>query len=332
MATTYMVRAEAETGGRQTPDKSRSQRRSHRRTSGGSVQLARALGWFSIGLGLAELLAPRQLARMIGTGDHHTVMRTLGLREIAAGLAVLSQPRSATPLWTRVADDAMDLALLTAALASPRADRAKLAGATAAVVGVTLLDVICAMQLSNGAAGRKRARGTHVVKSVIIERPAEEIYQFWRDFENLPRFMNHLAEVRVLSDRRSHWTAKAPRGSEVSWEAEITDDRPNESIAWRSLEGADVANSGVVRFERAAGGRGTQVVADLHYRPPGGMLGVAAAKIAGESPDHQIQEDLRRLKRLMETGEIPTTAGQPEGHRSGLLGGASAIQMLERTT
>lgn len=332
MATTYTMRAEAASGWSQAPRLSRNRGRSHRRTSDDTVQLARALGWFSIGLGLAELLAPRRLARMIGTADHHAVMRSMGLREIAAGLAVLAQPRSATPLWTRVAGDAMDLALLTAATASPRADRAKLAGATAAVVGVALLDVICAMQLSNPINNRTRGRGTHVMRSVIIDRPAEEIYQFWRDFENLPRFMNHLAEVRVLSDRRSLWTAKAPSGGDVSWESEITDDRPNESIAWRSLEGADVANSGVVRFERAPGGRGSQVFADLYYRPPGGILSAAVAKISGENPEHQILEDLRRLKRLMETGEIPTTDGQSEGRRSGMLGGASAIQMLERMT
>lgn len=332
MATTYKVRAEAESGWRQTPYRFRSRRQSRHQMNDGSVRLARALGWFSIGLGLAELLAPRQLARMIGTGDHHAVMRTLGLREIAAGLAVLVQPKSATPLWTRVAGDAMDLAFLSAAMASPRADRAKIAGATAAVVGVTFLDVICAMQLGNSTARRTRARHAHVVESIIVDRPAEEIYQFWRDFENLPRFMNHLAAVRVLSDRRSRWTAKAPGGGEVSWESEITDDRPDESIAWRSLDGADVANSGIVRFDRAPGGRGTQVTVDLHYRPPGGMLGAVAAKMSGENPEHQIQEDLRRLKRLMEAGEIPTTAGQPAGRRSGMLGGASAIQMLERIT
>jgi len=156
----------------------------------------------------------------------------------------------------------------------------------------------------------------HVEKSVTINRPAEELYRFWRDFANLPRFMKHLDSVSVSGQRRSHWVATGPAGTNVKWDAEITEDRPNELIAWRSLEGADVANAGTVRFEPTAGGRGTVVRVVLDYTPPAGALGAAVAKLFGEEPRQQVEGDLRRFKNIMEAGEIPTTTGQPEGKRS----------------
>ncbi len=170
------------------------------------------------------------------------------------------------------------------------------------------------------AAGLTTARGAreplHVEKSVTISRPAEDLYRFWHNFEHLPRFMKHLESVSVSSDRRSHWVAHGPADTHVEWDAEITEDRPNELIAWRSLAGADLYNAGTVRFEPATGGRGTVVRVALDYRPPAGALGVAVAKLFGEAPQQQIEGDLRRFKNIMEAGEIPTTTGQPEGKRS----------------
>jgi uncharacterized membrane protein len=158
----------------------------------------------------------------------------------------------------------------------------------------------------------------HVEKSLTVERPAEELYSFWRDFTKLPRFMKHLESVTVSGDRRSHWVAHGPAGTNVEWDAEITEDRPNELIAWRSLPGADVANAGTVRFEPATGGRGTVVRVAIDYTPPAGALGAAVAKLFGEEPRQQVEGDLRRFKSIMEAGEIPTTTGQPEGKRSAL--------------
>jgi len=155
-------------------------------------------------------------------------------------------------------------------------------------------------------------------KSLTINRPAEDLYHFWHDFANLPRFMKHLEAVSVSSDRRSHWVAKGPANTHVEWDAEITEDRPNQLIAWRSLPGAQVDNSGTVRFEPATGGRGTVVQVVIDYSPPAGALGVAVAKLFGEAPQQQIEGDLRRFKNLMEASEIPTTAGQPEGKRSAI--------------
>jgi uncharacterized membrane protein len=159
----------------------------------------------------------------------------------------------------------------------------------------------------------KGGRGVKVEKSLTINRPAAELYKYWRNFENLPRFMNHLEEVRVTSDTRSHWVAKGPAGSSVEWDAEIYNEKENEMIAWRSLEGSQVDNAGSVHFERAADGRGTVVRVVLKYDPPAGKLGAAVARLFGESPAQQIDEDLRRFKQLIETGETATTEGQPSG-------------------
>ncbi|HEY0377866.1 MAG TPA: SRPBCC family protein [Pyrinomonadaceae bacterium] len=155
--------------------------------------------------------------------------------------------------------------------------------------------------------------GIKVEKSVTVNRAPEEVYRFWRNFENLPRFMNHLESVSDLGNDRSHWVAKAPAGKTVEWDAEVYNEKENELIAWRSLEGADVDNAGSVRFEAAPEGRGTVVRVTLKYDPPAGKLGSLIAKLWGEEPSQQIEEDLRRFKQVMETGEIPTTEGQPSG-------------------
>jgi len=147
-------------------------------------------------------------------------------------------------------------------------------------------------------------RGTKVEKSVTISRSPEELYKFWRNFENLPRFMNHLEAVRVTGPERSHWVAKGPAGKSVEWDAEIYNEKENELIAWRTLEGSEVASAGSVRFEPSAGG--TVVRVTLKYDPPGGKLGAFVAWLFGENPDKQIDEDLGRFKQLMETGEAAT--------------------------
>lgn len=170
-----------------------------------------------------------------------------------------------------------------------------------------------------GAEGRNPAisvpadSGIKVEKSVTINKSPEELYRFWRNFENLPSFMNHLESVKDTGGNRSHWVAKAPAGSSVEWDAEIYNEKENELIAWRSLEGADVDNAGSVRFEPATGGRGTTVRVSMRYAPPGGIIGAAIARLFGENPEQQIEEDLRRFKQLMETGEVPTTEGQTSG-------------------
>jgi uncharacterized membrane protein len=185
-------------------------------------------------------------------------------------------------------------------------DRTRLNAAAAAVIGVTALDIVA----GNGLSGQKSAKnghrgsGIHVKRSITVNRSREEVYSFWHDFQNLPRFMKHLESVTVMGNGRSHWKAKAPAGSSVEWDAEITADQPNELIAWHSLGDADVSNSGMVRFVQAPGDRGTEVHVHLRYDPPGGALGALFAKMFGEEPGGQIADDLRRFKQVMEIGEV----------------------------
>ena len=302
-----------------------------RTTSTSGDGLTTALGLFSIALGLTQILAPRGVARLIGVRTDRGLMPMLGLREIATGIGILSQPGPAGWVAARVAGDVMDLALLAAASKQRRANRGRLAGAAAAVLGVTALDVICAARLRRTPA---MASGTGVVratKSITVNQRPEELYRFWRNFENLPRVMRHIASVRTIDDRRSHWVAHAPGGYKVEWDSEITDDRPDRYIAWRSLPGADVPNSGAVSFDPAPGGRGTEIRVQLEYRPPGGMLGSAFAKLLGHAPEQRAMEDLRRLKQLLETGEIATTDGQTSGRKTGMFGRRiSLTRILEK--
>jgi uncharacterized membrane protein len=155
--------------------------------------------------------------------------------------------------------------------------------------------------------------GIKVYKSVTVDKPAAELYRFWRNFENLPRFMKHVESVTVKDDRNSHWVVKAPAGRRVEWDAEIINEQKNELIAWRSVGDADVDNAGSVRFEELEGDRGTKVTVNLEYKPPAGKVGVVVAKLFHEEPGQQVEEDLRRFKQVMETGEIATTDGQPTG-------------------
>lgn len=156
-------------------------------------------------------------------------------------------------------------------------------------------------------------KGIKVEKTVTINKPVEELYRFWHNFENLPTFMKHLKSVKVISDKRSHWIASAPLGASVEWDADIIEDRENELISWASVEGADVDNSGFVRFKPAPAQRGTEVKVVMEYNPPGGVIASAIAKLFGEEPEQQIGDELRRFKMLMEAGEIATTEGQPKG-------------------
>jgi uncharacterized membrane protein len=155
--------------------------------------------------------------------------------------------------------------------------------------------------------------GIKVEKSVTVNKPAEELYRFWRNFENLPRFMNHLESVRVTGEKTSHWVAKAPAGMAAEWDAEIINEHENELISWRSLEGSEVPNAGSVRFEKAPNGRGTVVKVAINYEPPAGKLGALVAKLFGEEPEQQVMEDLRHFKQVMEAGELPSTEGQSSG-------------------
>ena len=157
--------------------------------------------------------------------------------------------------------------------------------------------------------------GIRVERSVTVNRPKAELYQMWRDFENLPRFMEHLDSVHVDDSDHglSHWVAKGPFDRRVEWDAEVIEERENELLVWKSLPGSTVESMGRVEFTDAPGGRGTIVHISLEYNPPGGSLGAAFAKLFGEEPNQQINEDLHHFKQFMETGEVATVQGQPSG-------------------
>jgi uncharacterized membrane protein len=273
-------------------------------------RVARGLGWFSIALGSVEVLAPGALGRVIGlrgSALSRTVIRVCGLREIAAGVGILATPRPAGWMTSRVAGDVMDLALLGAALALPSSGLGRLLAAVASVGGVLTLDAESAQNLA-GQAGSQSGWG-HFRKRVTVNRPADELYRYWRDFSNHPRFMQRVESVRVLDERRSHWVARAPGGLRVEWDSEVTDERPYGRIAWKSLPGSLIKSAGVVRFDVAPGDRGTEVTVELEYAPPGGAVTAQLLKLVGQAPEQQLQEDLRRFKQHMETGQIIVSEG-----------------------
>ena len=286
----------------------------------GTATLTNGLGWFSLALGAVELLAPRAVNRLSGLDRNHTgLTRLFGLRELSSGLGILTSRDPGPWVKARIAGDAMDLATLGVGLLSARNRRGLTVFSIAAVAGVTALDILASQQLdrkrgNSGANAMKTA--VPVETTLVVSRSPEECYRFWRDLQNLPRFIPNLESVTVTGDRQSHWVAKAPGGALVEWDSEITEDRPNALIAWRSLPGSDVLSTGNVRFEAGLPGRGTIVMLNMHYDAPAGRVGAGVARLLGDDPATQLRLGLKRFKQLLETGEIPTTHGQSAGRRS----------------
>jgi uncharacterized membrane protein len=149
------------------------------------------------------------------------------------------------------------------------------------------------------------SRGIHVEHSVVVHKGAAQLFRYWRNLENLPKFMQHLEAVSVREGGVSHWVARGPAGMKVEWDARIINEVEDKVIGWQSLTGSDVSTAGAVTFDETE--RGTVVRVHMQYSPPGGRLGAAIAFAFGEEPNLQVQEDLRRFKSLMETGAVPTT-------------------------
>ena len=280
--------------------------------------LADVLGWASMGLGVPQTLSPGRFDRFIGVEpDQETRAVTVlacGVRELAAaaGILALERPRPVRWLWARVAGDALDLFLLGRALNSKPEQRTRVLAAIGAVAGITAADVYTAVRLSRAPDRATEEEAMQVKAAITVRRPVEDVYGFWREFQNLPSFMYHLESVEPSGDGRSHWKAKAPIGK-VEWDAEVLEDRPNELISWRSLPGTRVANSGTVRFSAAPSDQGTEIALEMSYDPPGGAAGALVAKLFGEEPRQQVKDDLRRFKQVMETGEVVRSEGSPEG-------------------
>ncbi len=155
--------------------------------------------------------------------------------------------------------------------------------------------------------------GIRVDRSINIARPRREVYRFWSDFTNMPRFMNNILSVQDLGDGRSHWVARGPAGRKVEWDAVLHNLKADEMIAWRTLPGSDVDHAGSVWFRDAADGQGTEVRVELQYNPPAGAIGALLASMWGAEPSQQIRSDLYRLKQLLESGQAK--ANRPSAAR-----------------
>ena len=298
-------------------------------------EITRFLGWFSLGLGLPQTVAPGRVNRLIGVRDDATSrlwQRVVGVRELAAAAGIFSRPRPTSWLWARVAGDVKDLALLGAAWRRKEERTGRLAAATASVAGITAVDTFAAARMSRLPEGVTKDPSFRVRASTTVRRSPDELYAFWHDFANLPRFMVHLDSVESTPDGRSHWRATGPAGMKVEWDAEVVTDRPGELIAWRTLPGAEVMHSGIVGFVAAPGDRGAEVHVDIEYAPPAGKAGSIIAKLFGAEPELQVRDDLRRLKQVMETGEVVRSEGTPEGTLARRLVKQRPAQPLERST
>lgn len=279
-------------------------------------RLTRGLGVASAVLGVPQVTRPAGFAHALGVGDaprHRTATVVVGVRELAAAAGLLGRPHPAW-FWARVGGDAMDLSLLIRALRHHDGrGRHRTVLATACVVAITAVDVYAAVTRSNR---KGTPEPVELTSTTTVDLPPEEVYAFWRQLDRLPTFMAHLDEVRDTGAGRSHWTASAPFGRTVEWDAETTVDLPGQRIGWRSLDGADVPNDGEVLFLPAPGGRGTEVHVALKYRIPGGAVGKAVARWFGEEPSQQLDDDLRRFKQVLETGEVVRSDGAPRGKQA----------------
>jgi uncharacterized membrane protein len=284
-----------------------------------SLTSARSLGILSLALGAGALLMPGGLARLGGLDPHRRLLPWVGLRELAAGVGLMSS-RNPTPwLWSRVVGDGMDLAVILGSLLSGRNPRRLSAGVTAAVVGaITAIDVRECLRSARSSANSRQgsAPDALISASIIVSKTSQECYDFWRDPENMTRISPMVESVTVLDSRTSRWCIRSPLGQRIEWDSKITGEIAGERLSWRSVDGGGLYYAGVIRFERATGDRGTLVSLSAHLRVPGGSAGIGLAKLLGTNPRSEIREDLRRFKQLLETGEIPTTQGQPSGRRS----------------
>jgi uncharacterized membrane protein len=276
-------------------------------------RLTRSLGWASLLLGLPEVARPGAVDRLVGVGDgvkQQAVTAAAGARELMHAASLLHPRASGRWVWGRLAGDAIDLAALGRALRrSGNGGITRTAAATAAVAGITALDLYAAVRQLRG------GRTIEVHGTTTIGKSPHEVYEFWRRLENLPSFMAHVVDVRAEGER-SHWTVRAPLGQTVEWTATLVTDRPGEVIAWRTEPDADIRNEGRVRFVRAPKDLGTEVHVELRYEQPGGSAGQLLARVAGEDPRQQLDDDLRRLKQVLETGEVVRSDGAPRGKRA----------------
>ena len=276
------------------------------------------MGVGSVGLALPMTTVPGRFLEAIGVEEDATtlaIVRAVGAQEwgAAAGIFAIERPRPVVTMWLRFAADLLHLGLLGAAYGSTRnKDSRRMIGAMGYVAQCAVADFAGALRLQRDPE-RTMDTGVDFKVAVTVRASREDVYTLWRDFENLPAFMFHLDSVETTGDTRSHWKAKGPAGKSIEWDAEITEDRPDELIAWRSLEGATIENAGTVRFVDAPRDQGTEIHLEMRAAVPGGKMGALVGKVFGEEPQAQAKDDLRRFKQVMETGQVVRSEGTPEG-------------------
>lgn len=277
-------------------------------------RLARGLGWFSVSLGAAQVLTPDRMEHAVGVRDipsnRAVMVRAAGARELAVGAAILLRRRPRPWLLARVAGDVLDLTLLTRALRRPGNAHGRTRLALLSVAGVTAADIAASVLLGSRSG---KANQMELTATTTVRKPVSQVYEYWRHLENLPAFMGHLDSIRVTGERTSHWQAGGPFGKSIEWDAEITEIVSDQRISWRSTGDADVPNTGTVRFVAAPDGDSTEVHVSMAYDIPGGRLGKAVARYFGEEPHQQLDDDLRRFKQVLETGEVVRSDGAPWG-------------------
>jgi uncharacterized membrane protein len=274
-----------------------------------SFRLARrrrvvGLGWLSLAVGAAQVVAPRVVGKLVGVRAPRRVqglIRLLGVRGLLSGLGLLSRGRAGRWLKARIAGDLIDFGLLRKALRQPGARRARTAGALLATWGLALYDARTSLLARRDALALASAP---VRRSITIARPAAAIFRMWRDFSHLSDFFPHVDFVDVIDEQTSRWRVRGATGDVLEWETVIVEERPDELLRWKSVDRASVATSGVLQLVPAPGGRGTEVHLEVQYHPPGGAVGRIIASLWSESPEQELDAALRRLKQRLETGGV----------------------------
>ena len=280
-----------------------------------AAELGLTLAWIGAGIGIAELLMPRAVAKT--TGLPPPFVRALGMRELLVSAGVLLRPRQPAWRWSRIAGDLLDLSLL--AWAGRRTPNGRLALITALFAGMTSLDVLATCDRRGQSARQGHLPNSiRIHKSLYIQRPPEACYGFWRNFENFPQFMRDVESVQVVDATRTHWRLRTLQGKPVEWTVELFSDIPSQQLGWRTIADAPIAHSGVVKFLPAYGHSSTRLEIDILYKTPTAQSMDMSSMPFTEEPSRQWDDDLRRFKQLLETGEIATTLGQSSGRRSAL--------------
>ena len=280
-------------------------------------KIARALGWFTLGLGVTEMVAPRAVANFVGRSWRPSETRLMGLRKVLAGVGTITGAQWTGRSWARVGGNLLELARSRKSK-PPVTKMRRSSTAVCAAVAVGALAGAAIINVKRVRAQRDARRAVRHSASTSVNLSPEQCYQYWRDPEKLPTFFKHLKSARDLGDSRAEWVVRGADGKDITWPVEFIEDVPGEVIAWRSTDDSEMTHSGWVRFEPRGTGRGTIVRLHMEYEFPGQLNERMVNQILGYDPGMRLRKALMRFKQLLETGEIATTEGQSAGRPQGV--------------